>query len=271
MSFILYDNPLAFHPGKARLALTEAKVPFVRKVINLFDGDSLKPEYLRVNPAGTVPSLADVGGKVLYTQSREIVEWANKQGGGPLGGAGADASLVADWIDKIDKWDGNLYAAGNAPSAAKLLGAITDFKIKFAEARAKEHPDLADTYAKKVASMKAAAEEGRDAAKVAANLKQLEALLDDAEAQLAKTAHLAGVEYSMADVMMTPVIFRTGIPGQTKQLLSPRPKVSEYWNRLKARPSFQTVFGPAQSGGTAACQILPGVLKAGWGSLTGRY
>jgi hypothetical protein len=30
------------------------------------------------------------------------------------------------------------------------------FKIKFAEARAKEHPDLAETYASKIKSMKAA-------------------------------------------------------------------------------------------------------------------
>jgi hypothetical protein len=47
--------------------------------------------------------------------------------------------------------------------------------------------------------------------------------------------------------------------------------VSEYWNRLKARPSYQTVFGPAGSGGTAACQILPGVVKAWWSSVSGRY
>jgi hypothetical protein len=47
-SYVLYDNPLAFHPGKARLALVEKAVPFTTKVINLFNGDSLKPEYLRV-------------------------------------------------------------------------------------------------------------------------------------------------------------------------------------------------------------------------------
>jgi glutathione S-transferase len=37
------------------------------------------------------------------------------------------------------------------------------------------------------------------------------AILDDAEAQLAKTPYLAGTEYSMADVIVTPVIFRTGL------------------------------------------------------------
>lgn len=269
--FTLYDNPLAFFPSRARLALVEKQVPFASKVINLFNGDSLKPEYLRVNPAGTVPSLADPEGKVICTQSKEIVRYADEYGGAPLGGASADRALVAAWIDKVDKWDGNLYVAGNSPGTAKLLGGITNFKIKFAEARAKENPDLADTYAKKIASMKAAEAEAGDAAAVDACNKQLASLLDDAEAQLQKTAYLAGDEYSMADVMMVPVIFRTGMTGQTRQLLEPRPKVSDYWTRMKARPSYQQVFGPALSGKTAACQILPGLAKAFWGNLTGGY
>jgi glutathione S-transferase len=54
-------------------------------------------------------------------------------------------------------------------------------------------------------------EEGRDADAVEANRKQLAALLDDAERQLGSTPYLAGSEYSMADVMMSPVIYRTGV------------------------------------------------------------
>lgn len=52
--YTLYDNKLAYFPGRARLALVEKGVPFVSKEVNLFNGDSLKPSYLAVNPAGTV-------------------------------------------------------------------------------------------------------------------------------------------------------------------------------------------------------------------------
>ena len=52
---------------------------------------------------------------------------------------------------------------------------------------------------------------------------------------------------------------------------SPTPQVSDYWNRIKERPSFKTVFGPAMSGATAATAVLPGLAKAVWGGLTGRY
>lgn len=270
--YTLFDHPLAFHPGKARLALVEKQVPFTSKVINLFNGDSLKPEYLKVNPAATVPSLADASGKVLATESKKIVELVDTLGeGGPLGGTGADRALVTSWLDKIDKWDGNLYAEANAGAAGKLLGTITAFKIKFAKARSAEHPELAEVYTRKIAAMEAAAAQAKDPAAVEANMTQLLSLLDDAEAQLGKTQYLAGDDYSMADVMMTPVIFRTGIPGQTRQLLEPRPKLSDYWTRIKGRPSFVKVFGPAMSGATAAGCILPALVKAWLSGVTGCY
>lgn len=40
--------------------------------------------------------------------------------------------------------------------AAKLLGSLQEFKVKYAEARAKEHPELQAVYTEKVAAMKKA-------------------------------------------------------------------------------------------------------------------
>jgi hypothetical protein len=40
--------------------------------------------------------------------------------------------------------------------AAKLLGKLTDFKMKYAQARSAQHPELKDTYDSKIKSMKAA-------------------------------------------------------------------------------------------------------------------
>lgn len=59
--------------------------------------------------------------------------------------------------------------------------------------------------------------------------------------------------------------------GQTRELLQPRPHLSDYYGRMKTRPSFAKVFGPAQSGATAARAILPAVGKAVWARVTGRY
>ena len=59
--------------------------------------------------------------------------------------------------------------------------------------------------------------------------------------------------------------------GQTKALLEPRPKVSEYYERLKARPSYLKTFGPALSPATTAVYILPALAKALLCQLTGCY
>lgn len=48
-----------------------------------------------------------------------------------------------------------------AAGAAKLVGGLQTFKVKYAEARAKAHPELQQVYADKIAGLKAAGEPGR--------------------------------------------------------------------------------------------------------------
>ena len=45
--------------------------------------------------------------------------------------------------------------------AAKLIGSLQTFKVKYAEARAKEHPELQAVYQDKIKGMKAAGGLGR--------------------------------------------------------------------------------------------------------------
>ena len=41
------------------------------------------------------------------------------------------------------------------------MGGLQTFKVKYAEARAKEHPELQSVYVDKIAGLKAAGESGR--------------------------------------------------------------------------------------------------------------
>jgi len=68
-------------------------------------------------------------------------------------------------------------------------------------------------------------------------LRMLE-LYDDMEAQLAKGAWLVDSQYTIADAALTPYVVRLDhldILG----LLDGHPRVLDWYNRLKARPSFQ--------------------------------
>eukprot|EP00878_Enallax_costatus_P004115 GHUV01004343.1.p1 GENE.GHUV01004343.1~~GHUV01004343.1.p1 ORF type:complete len:195 (+),score=74.61 GHUV01004343.1:238-822(+) len=193
-------------------------------------------------------------------------------GEGPLGGGGADQQLAAQWAEKVKQWDGNLFLAANSnPGAAKLLGKLQTYKIRYAEARAKEHPELREVYNSKIESLKAADAASGDAAAVSTNEKVLVGLLDEAEQQLSKTQYLAGGAYSVADVIFTPVLFRLGMGNKTAYYLKPRPNVSAYYNRMKSRPSFHEVFGPASSSFTLAKALVPTLIRAQLASLTGQY
>lgn len=271
MAYTLFTYPLAYNPMKARLALAEKGLPVKLELVDLFNGASLAPGFIRTNPAGTVPVLKTPDGRTI-TDSRAIVEYVNALEPGPLGGSEADQTLAAAWVGKLCAWDGNLFLAGASdPGAASLLGKLSDFKIKFAEARARENPDLADTYRRKVEGIRAAGAEAGDAAAVAANVKQLESLLDEAEVQLGKTTWLAGPAYSIADVCFTPLLFRLGMASQTSRFLGPRPAVSAYYRRAKERPSFEPAFGAASSKLTLARLLVPALLRAQFAALTGWY
>lgn len=100
-----------------------------------------------------------------------------------------------------------------------------------------------------------------DAATIADTKKQLVALLDAAEAQLSKTAFLAGDTYSAADVMLTCAVFLVEQAKQAKLELAPRPNLSKWWKGIKQRPSYKAVFGPATSPVTLLTMVLPAVSK----------
>lgn len=46
------------------------------------------------------------------------MDFVNALPPGPLGGDKADQQLAAAWVDKLDKWDGNLFLAANGDSGA---------------------------------------------------------------------------------------------------------------------------------------------------------
>jgi len=267
-SVVFYNYALAFNPAKSRLALEEKRIPYVEKKIDLFNGESLEPWYLKINPQASAPSL--VVGNEKITQSVEIIRWADRQGA-PLGGDSVDRAFVEEWLNKVDAWDGNLFAAANSP-AGGALKVSTEYKIKAAEANAKKNPDMAELYAEKVATMrKNLIDNPQNDALTEQNRLQLVALLDEAETKLSTQKFLAGPAYSAADVIFTPVLYRIYLLKKEGEYLESRPKVKAYYQELQKRPSYKTVFGTSDSPLAAAAEVVPSVGKVVVDQVTGKY
>lgn len=265
---IFYNYALAFNPAKARIALEEKRIPYVEQKIDLFNGESLEPWYLKINPSASAPSL--VVGNDKFTESVEIIRWADRQGA-PLGGDSVDRAFVDQWLNKVDSWDGNLFAAANTPAGAALK-VSTEYKIKVAEANAKKNPDMAKLYEEKISTMrKNLIENPSNESLAKENRAQLQALVDEAEARLTSNKFLAGDAYSAADVIFTPVLYRVYQLKKDGEFLDGKSNVARYYEELQQRPSYKTVFATSDSPLASAKEVVPSIGKVVVDKVTGKY
>jgi glutathione S-transferase len=62
----LYDSAISGNAYKARLLLGHLGIPFERIEMNVDDGSTRSPAFLKVNPNGKVPALQFPDGRVLF-------------------------------------------------------------------------------------------------------------------------------------------------------------------------------------------------------------
>src|SRR6187551_3126256 len=76
MSFRLYNAPQSTCSQRVRFVFNAKKLPFEEVKLNLLEGDQLKPEYLKLNPNGVVPTLDHDGAIVI--DSTVIIEYLDE-------------------------------------------------------------------------------------------------------------------------------------------------------------------------------------------------
>ena len=165
--------------------------------LDLEKEEEASPTYLAVNPFGKVPALED--GAVKMCESGAICSYLADKHGKLIPRAGTPERALHD------QW---MYAsvAMIEPHTVRLLAA--DFFYK-------DEPEAP--------LMKSMA------------LESLEENLPPIEAQLAKTAYIAGNDFTVADVMMTATL---RLASHT-DLFAKYPKISAYIAKNAARPAFQ--------------------------------
>jgi glutathione S-transferase len=73
MACTLYNAPQSTCSQRVRFVLHAKGIGFDEHRLDLFSGDQLKPEYLKINPNGVVPTLVHDGG--IVTDSSVIMEY----------------------------------------------------------------------------------------------------------------------------------------------------------------------------------------------------
>jgi glutathione S-transferase len=76
MAFTLYNAPQSTCSQRVRFVLNAKDLPFAEEKLDLLAGDQLKPDYLKLNPNGVVPTLVHDGKIVI--DSSVIIEYLDE-------------------------------------------------------------------------------------------------------------------------------------------------------------------------------------------------
>ena len=180
-------------------------------MLDLAAGEQKRPEYLKLNPNGWVPTLV-VDGTPMF-EAAAIMQWLGDRYG------------VARGLWPAADAPGRLAAASWTTWAYVSYGALVNL-LNFAQSpqvdEALHHPPLA-----------------------AEARRRLAALLDTLEARLGERAWLLGDDYSLADLIVASVVLYSTLCGVSVEA---HPKIGAWLRQFQARESVRKTWGdPATS------------------------
>lgn len=231
----LYHTPSSYYSMIARLALAEGGIAHERVFVDIhFRLGQQQPDYVRLNPGMTVPTLV-LPDRIL-DQSRDIAEYA-------LGTTTGDEARA--WLDlhygyPIEELTFGGILARN-PVARIMIPKRLEAARRNLLALGARNPDLAEVYA-----ARAAVFAGRirtfepDAVVKLSQRRRSEALgfMDRLEQTLGDgRGVLVPPAYGVADVVWTVFLGRMEFAGLGAEIPK-RPALARYWNAMRARPSF---------------------------------
>ena len=229
----LYHGTTSVCAIKARLALAEKNLAWEGEVLDLQRGDQHRPEYRKLNPNDVVPTLLHDGRVVI--ESTVIIEYLDEAFPTP-------ALMPADpygraqarlWMKKVDDY---LHAACSTVTFAiafrRFLMKKTPEEL---EARFAAMPDPAYRERQRMSVL-----QGVAAPHVPPALAAFERYVGEMEQALAVAPWLAGEAFSLADVAAIPYLNRATALGMDRLWVGRRPRVEDWFARVRARPSFET-------------------------------
>lgn len=230
----LYNAPISTCSQKVRMSLAEKQLDWVDHRLVFSNFDQLKPEYLKLNPNGVVPTLVHDGGVVVDSSViNEYLEDVFPER--PLRPANKiELAHMRAWRQYIDEvpTPSIRYPSFNAYFVMKYSH-YTDEQFR---AHAERLPVRRDFYLKMGRT-------GFPQEEVDAAVRRLRDTLERMERALEKTEWLAHDSFTLADISVMPSIVRMedlSLQGQWKDL----PRVTDWYRRLQARPAFATTYYP---------------------------
>lgn len=228
----LYTHPMSPCAQKVRIVLAEKSLDWVKHHVSLPDKENLRPEYLKLNPLGVVPTLVDNGAAII--ESSIICEY--------LDDAYPQISLrpkdsvqranMRFWMKHVDVKLHPSCGALQWPMVMrdKLLSLTEDEQQALLE-KVPEKPRRERQ--KRLMKM------GLDAPDIADAVKIYHKTIVDMEDALRRNDWLVSQHFSLADVCVAPY-FQTLFQFDWTALYDAEfPRVADWYARCRDRKSYQ--------------------------------
>lgn len=226
----LYHHGTSVCAAKPRIVLAEKGIEWNGRYVDILAGEQFRPEYMKLNPNGVVPTLVHDG--FVLIESTVICEYLDEVfPEKPLKPDNAqDRAQMRIWTKRIDE---QVH-----PSTTPVTYAISHRHVVISHG-----PKVVEEYINKLGPMVAdkrrrRIELGIEDEDARASLKVWDKFLADMETWLATNPWLAGKNFSLADACVTPFINRLDMLQLSFMWNEKRPAVTDWFARIKARPWF---------------------------------
>ena len=230
----LYHSPISTCSQRVRMVLAEKAIPWTSRHIQFNNYDHLSSEYLKLNPNGVVPTLVHDG---------EVI---------------VESSAINEYLDEV--FPGTPLRPDDALGRARLrawcqyVEEVPVPSIRVPSFNAYFVPiwrDMSDAqffeYTESLPLRKhfyqRMGRTGFSDEDVKAALERLEQTLARMERRLAHGPWLAGEHFSLADTNVMPAVVRMEDLGLV-HMWAEKPRMADWFVRLKARPAFAVAYMP---------------------------
>ena len=221
--------------GKPMLALVEKGVPFTSHYINMLEFDQHKPEYLAINPQGTIPAMTH-GDRVL-TESTAIMEYVDEAFPGPalMPADPRDRWRIRWWMKFMDQWLGPSFSM---IGWSVFVGPMVRSKPKEELEALIERiplPERRRAWRKAMFGLFSDEELAESRRRVAQGIEML-------EAELGKRDYVASDQYSLADINVFNSTYSLPISNPDLASREKTPNIMAWLKRVYRRPAVKQTW-----------------------------
>ena len=219
---------------KVRITLAVKGLEWQPREVNLFTNEQYEPAYLKLNPAGTVPTLVHDG--EVVNESTLICEYLNELYPEPalMPASAVGRAQARVWSKMVDE---GLHEGVGAISFAAMFR--ERMRAMTPEQREARYQNIGDP--KRGDLFRQTYEQGARAKQVVFAVAAYERMFRRLEAALDGTQPwIMGQRVTLADIALMPYVARLDYLGLLDLWIAGRGNVRSWWERVQQWPSFRS-------------------------------